>query len=64
MFYTGGHFTARPAISAHPRKLPLARCTMAAPNKIQFNGAGGLRIYISFTRIDGLVDRAHEGVSA
>jgi hypothetical protein len=37
---------------------------MAAPNKIQFNGAGGLRIHISFTRIDGLVDRALDGVSS
>jgi hypothetical protein len=32
-------------------KSPLERGATAAPNKVQFNGVGGLRTYISFTCI-------------
>jgi hypothetical protein len=37
----------------------------AAPNKIQFNGVGGLRTYLSSTRTGGQpsIDRVFEGVS-
>jgi hypothetical protein len=44
---------------------PTRMIASAAPNKIQFNGVGGLRTYLSSTRTGGQpsIDRVFEGVS-
>jgi hypothetical protein len=44
---------------------PQRHSAAASPIKIQFNGVGGLRTYLSSTRIGGQpsIDRVFEGVS-